>query len=221
MKMKDVSCFQINLDHRRDRWNAGVKNRIDLGYSQESFRKFSAIPEEFGGLGCAESHLLALTELYTRSKSNYLMILEDDFRFSVAQDELEHRVSEFEEMVPGWDVILLNGTLVRLKAGGYKTLRPVFECHSTAGYIVRKEYAPRVMGIFLKSVEYLKMYHNAPKGEVRSYLHSKFAIDVMWKQLQWKDRWFIGDPSFGCTESGYSDIEGAYMDQASITFVKT
>jgi hypothetical protein len=218
VKVSELICYQINLNHREDRWAAAQENRVRYGYDESRFHRFPAILEKFGGLGCAKSHMLALANLYARAETEYIMILEDDFRFLSTQDDFENRLSEVAIRDYNWDVIVLNGTLVKFKSQKIKTFRHIFECHSGAGYLVKKDYAPKIIEVFLKSIEYLSVYKDVNDRNVKSFLHSKFAIDVLWKQLQWKDKWLIGDPSFGCTEPSHSDIENVLMDQSTITF---
>lgn len=218
----DISAVMINLDHRVDRWDSAKKSFDELGYPADFVTRFSAIRElKFGGLGCAKSHALALTEQLFKTQSKYIMVLEDDFRFNLTADQFSQRFNQLINSKVNWDVLVLNGTLVKLTGEKIPSFSKLFECHSTAGYIVRRDYSNELIKIFLDSVGYMSKYKNIENKTLRSYLHSKFAIDVLWKSLQWKDTWLIGDPSFGKTEPSISDVEGFFMDQNNITFKST
>jgi glycosyl transferase family 25 len=215
----DISAVMINLDHRVDRWDSAKKSFDELGYPTDFVKRFPAIRElKFGGLGCAKSHALVLAEQLFKNQSKYIMILEDDFRFNLTSDEFSERFNQLINSKVNWNVLVLNGTMVKLTTQKIMSFSKLFECHSAAGYIVRRDYAINLIKIFLDSVEYMSKYKDIENKTMRSYLHSKFAIDVLWKSLQWKDTWLIGDPSFGKTEPSISDVEGFFMDQNNITF---
>jgi hypothetical protein len=146
------------------------------------------------------------------------MILEDDFRFNLTANEFALRFNSLINSKMSWDVLVLNGTLVKLTGERILSFAKLFECHSTAGYVVRRDYAFKLINVFLDSVQYMYKYKGIDDKNLRSYLHSKFAIDVLWKALQWKDTWLIGNPSFGITEPSISDVEGFFMNQDGITF---
>lgn len=82
--MELIDCNIINLDSRRDRLEGFIKNQSEMGWSESEFKRTAAIfDENFGGIGCAKSHLITLTTFIAKSILNYFLISKGDFRFRI------------------------------------------------------------------------------------------------------------------------------------------
>jgi len=70
--------YCINLDERMDRW-VSAKNELEKN-GIYNYKRFSAIKNEIGHLGCRDSHIEVIKDA---KKNNYnkILILEDDFVF--------------------------------------------------------------------------------------------------------------------------------------------
>ena len=81
--------FYINLDRRTDR-----RDHIESTFKEygiDKYERFSAIPDEFGIVGCTKSHQAVLKLAKQRGYKNVL-IFEDDFEFLVSPEEFEKTV---------------------------------------------------------------------------------------------------------------------------------
>ena len=80
--------YYINLAHRKDRLTNIIN---ELNKTNIDSKKINRIPgiyiKDFGSLGCAKSHCLALESfLKSHSDNKYCIIFEDDFQFTQEQN---------------------------------------------------------------------------------------------------------------------------------------
>ena len=73
----------------------------------------------------------------------------------------------------------------------------VFNAQTTTGYIVKKHYYDTLLHSFKRSVGYLLSDYNV----------KQFSIDIQWKPLQQRDRWYVLYPLTVIQRDDYSDIE--------------
>ena len=66
--------------------------------------------DSFGALGCAKSHLKALTAFLTEDVREYCLILEDDFDLTVNFGCFMERMETVNQSGLVWDVLLLSST---------------------------------------------------------------------------------------------------------------
>lgn len=188
-------CFFINLPHRQDRLRSieAQLQQVDLTCSrvEASDAHLLAInPQE----ACRRSHMSALSALEA-SGAPYGLILEDDATWTVSTDRVVSTLQHVAEDIKKHPVILLacNGGM------GYATdkswLWTVYNCQTTSGYFIRRDYIPKLK--------------QAWGSEVTSYWG---AIDQIWKPLQMSDDWAITVPKLIIQGASYSDIEGRYVD---------
>ena len=190
----------INLDRRKDRRAQMEAECERMGLQME---RFSAIPHETIGLvGCGLSHLNVLKQAKQQSLKNVL-ILEDDFQFSVSREELEKRVEELFTYKPDFDVCMF--TYFELESEPETTdcpptLRKVKSASTAACYIVNEHY----YGALIEVLQYAM-----PLLEATNH-HWVFANDQVWKELQKKDNWVCVVPEVGHQREGYSDCSNSY-----------
>ena len=203
-----TSCYLISLEHRNDRRAKFYKNLSEMGFSQDNFKLVNAIKDDnFGGLGCAKSHLIALTDFITKENSDYCCIFEDDFNFRIpkkeAQEILEIAVAKLQP-----DVILLAGTQTisiptPIKIPTHE-IQKVFQSNSASGYIIKRNYVKNIINNILNSIAGMEKYIHI---EPRELIYHSFAIDQIWKKNQHEDNWICTNPMIGYQTPGYSDIE--------------
>jgi len=212
--LQQTQFFVINLKHRTDRRSHFQNSLKSSGYESLNIKWFDAIFDgDFGGLGCAKSHLNALIEFITTSNCEYVGILEDDFVFrnkSIVVDEcLTGTIRQF----PHWDVLLLSGGDVRgymlgSVSNNHNIIR-VLESQTTSGYISHRKYVTQLISLFSRaSIE----MENLRGLQPRNYIYSLFAIDQVWKHLQKFDFWVGLDPMVGTQYASFSDIENRFVD---------
>lgn len=202
------ASYLISLENRVDRREAFIQNIQDHQFHEDEFDWLVAIRDtNFGGLGCAKSHLLALTEFICKTDAPYCCILEDDFRFRISKSEVEHLVNQIDSQY-NWDVFMLAGTQTvgiptALQSHPYK-IEKLFESCTSAGYICKRSYAQKLIINMLSCIEGMEKFSRL---EPRSLVYHSFALDQVWKGLQRIDNWYCTNPMAGYQEEGFSDIE--------------
>lgn len=208
--LDQISIYQINLDHRADRWSECQENHQRAGFLPGRVHRISAcaVPE-FGNLGCARSHIKALTSFFVDDSQDICMILEDDFDFVISAADLEARLKFVSDANIVWNAILLSSTGGNIFPTAVPGLSRVFESLSASGYIVRRSYLPKLLHCFIDAAANL---HRFGGFSPRATYVSRFAIDVAWQALQRLDDWYILSPVVGHQRPSYSDIEGVHVD---------
>lgn len=213
-RFNNQSCYLISLLAREDRRELFVENTNAQGFELNTFEWIQAIEDsDFGGLGCAKSHLLAMTKFITETESEYCCIFEDDFHFRDTREACEEAIDYTLSKFSDWNVFLLGGTKLTPiptngRVGGYE-INQVFEAATTSGYIVKRNYVKQLMNNCLDSIIGMERFRNA---NPRSLIYHKFAIDQTWKKLQRMDNWYCTTPMLGAQIPSYSDIEKSHID---------
>jgi GR25 family glycosyltransferase involved in LPS biosynthesis len=210
----NASCYLISLDAREDRRALFVANTDTQGFALNTFEWIRAIEDQdFGGLGCAKSHLLAMTKFMTKTENEWCCIFEDDFNFRDTRETTEQTIDYTLKKFSDLDVFLLGGTKLvpmptNAEIGMYK-VNQVFESATTSGYIVRRRYVKQLMINCMDSIIGMEKFRAASP---RSVIYHKFAIDQTWKKLQRTDNWYCTTPMLGAQIPSYSDIEKTDID---------
>lgn len=198
--------YIINLKHRTDRLEEIMKELKMMDIDEKKIKRINAIyDKEFGALGCAQSHRLALSMFLKDKEVKNCLILEDDFMFSRDKTYVDATLTEVFQSLKKWDVLMLSGNLVSIDARreNEKYVK-VYDAQTTSGYAVTKEFAPKLVECFKKSEEnmkkFFKVYHE-------NLIKHNFAIDMSWKTLQPASNWYSIFPCIGKQRDGYSDIE--------------
>lgn len=198
--------YIINLKHRTDRLEEIMNELKAMEVDEKKIKRINAIyDKEFGALGCAQSHRLALSMFLKDKEAKNCLILEDDFMFSRDKTYVDATLTEVFQSLKKWDVLMLSGNLVSIDARkeNEKYVK-VYDAQTTSGYAVTKEFAPKLVECFKKSEEnmkkFFKVYHE-------NLIKHNFAIDMSWKTLQPASNWYSIFPCIGKQRDGYSDIE--------------
>jgi glycosyl transferase family 25 len=188
----------INLDERRDRWSHALEEFAKIGIP--SPQRVSGIRREKGTLGCTLSHIHCLEEAI-RQNYESVFICEDDITFTNTIVLLESYREFMEKVNIKWDVLIVGGNpcppYARLPQTD-KCVR-VVNCQTTTGYIVKKHYYNTLLQNFRETADKIQKGENA-------------HIDIHWKHLQGKDRWFMLFPLTVVQYKSYSDIEKRVVD---------
>lgn len=205
-----IDYFCINLDKRVDRWENFLQSAIQAGFDDVEIQRFSAIENQFGALGCAQSHLIILTSFLIHSDSDFLCIFEDDFSFTTRKYDIINSIKELSDHT-NWDALLLSGTFVtNYNNGPTINIKKLIEAQSACAYVVNKNYVHILAQKFIESVSHLKQFQYTK--DLHSWIVSRAAIDVSWKSLMRSHNWYIRLPIIGHQSSGYSDIEKKIVD---------
>ena len=211
-----LSIYTINLDERSDRWQQACANYQAHGLSPDAVRRWSAVADKrFGALGCAKSHVTALTHFLTHDDRPYALVLEDDFDFVRPFADCVQTFGQLQQGGVDWDVLLLMGTQVLAGAPMAGGVARVIEAQSAAAYLFSRRYAAQLLACFAPSLPQMEAL--AAPG-LRDFAVSRLAIDQAWKPLQRRDRWLICHPAMGRQRPSFSDIEGRHVDYDSQTY---
>ena len=185
------------MDERKDR-REHVEMQLDwMGITGE---RFSAVKTKFGAIGCTMSHIKCL-EMAKERDYDMVFICEDDIQF-ISKDTLHNSVNKFMETVKEWDVCIIGGNNGRPFKPVNEICVQVQNCQTTTGYVVKKHYYDVLLKNFRESVQNL----------IRSQNIRLHALDIYWKQLQGRDKWFLLIPIMAYQKEGYSDIERKNVD---------
>ena len=198
--MKLDKVFFINLDHRQDRF-AEIEGELESHGLSHICERFSAIRHEtIGGVGCGRSHIEVLKLAKERGYSRVL-ILEDDFMFSVSKDEFQENIDKLDDIE--FDVCLLSCQLMNFTTSQqHSFLHKVLEAQTTSGYIVSSHYYDELINVFSDAVSAFEATNS----------HWLYAIDVAWKTLQLRHNWVCFNPKLGKQRPSYSDCGNTFSE---------
>lgn len=194
----------INLDSRPDR-RAQVERALrSLRLAGDgAVERFPAVAHPCGAIGCSLSHLAVLRRAESENWA-CVCILEDDFEPTVDADTWHARVAALFARIPDFDVAMLASNPQRAApvpacAGVARTLF----AGTTAGYLVQR---PFYRALIQNIEEGLAQFTQAPhRGDA-------FAIDVYFRPLQLRSKWYHFSPKLGKQRASYSDVEGTFVD---------
>jgi GR25 family glycosyltransferase involved in LPS biosynthesis len=195
----------INLEHRTDRKTHFEQQIQQLNQVLEKTGK-SIQPERFnavsiptnGALGCSKSHLECLKMAQEKNFSQ-ICILEDDIVFTQPELFLS-QLEKFETdmATTDWDVLAIGGNVRSHQPTDKDYCNRITNLQVTVGYIVQNHYLSTLIENIQEGVNLLT---RNPKRK------SSYAIDMFWKRLQPRDKWFILKPMTIKQLADYSDIE--------------
>lgn len=207
MKLLEYILY-INLEHRNDRNQHFLEQIHSLNriIEQKQLGK-PIVPERFnavqhpthGAIGCSTSHTNCLS-LAKERKLPYVCIMEDDIVFSDPKEILE-KLQIFEQTFQPneWDVLLIGGNVMSSEPiSQTDCCNRLLNAQVAVGYIVQQHYYDTLLHNFNEGLRHLT---NQPTRKTR------FAIDMYWKSLQRKDKWFVIKPLMINQLPCYSDIE--------------
>ena len=192
--------YYINLNHREDR----LKNiKEQLLKTNINSAKINRIPgiyiKNFGILGCAKSHCLALEAFIKSSdKNKYCIIFEDDFEFTIEQEQINDLINNVFNQEPNFDVLMLAANILNGKETKYEFLTKIIDAQTLSGYAVSRKFAPILLDNFKSGSELL---------ENKGYSYHDYCIDIYMKKLQPLNNWYALNPLIGKQMESYSDNE--------------
>lgn len=208
-----IKKYLINLDHRVDRLHDFLESYNQAGFYDNPITRVSGIlDKDFGGIGCAKSHLSALTDFITNSQDDYCLIFEDDFLFKSTKQDLEKNLKDLVASTPNFKVFLLAGTyVIKKNSHSNENITEIFESQSTSGYLINRCFIPTLMNNICDSIIKMESYRHTHKREL---IYSRFSIDQSWKRLQHEGGWYGTFPMSGIQAASFSDIENKQVDYA-------
>jgi len=197
----------INLEHRLDRREESVREciRIGLGITNNQFFSARHVPNN-GALGCALSHAKLLADFLFESEKSHIMVLEDDFSVRDPAKFIS-QINVVMSLPSSWDVFLLgHNTALPIEGPQAPEIYRIINAQTTSGYLVKREYAIKLIECFFRSADLLRRYDHLP-DQFRVTAKGLFACDTLWKELQTKDRFWATFPSLIYQRASFSDVE--------------
>lgn len=189
----------INLEKRTDKKEYVLEQLEKLDIKA---KRFNAIENEYGAIGCTLSHIRCL-EIAKYNNYPQVFICEDDIMFldvSTFKNSLKKFVKNNSI---NWDVLIISGNNHRPYHIVNDYCVKVNNCLTTTGYIVKQHYYNTLIENMLEGlIRFLKF----PK------YHYYYALDVWWSRLQKHDNWYLITPLTIVQAPSYSDIEKQNKD---------
>jgi hypothetical protein len=237
-----VKVMYINLSERTDKNEKVLKNLIDKGFLNEQIERIDAVKvNDLGTLGCVKSHIVALTNHMIFGKEEYLLILEDDFRFTINYSKFHLYLKGLIDNLTDFDVWQISATdPIFLKLSDNIELNNIYKiikANSTAAYLVKKSYIPKLLKYFIDSFERLNLnketitkiynsYYNCDYNHIPEYIKKSAGLLVMsthldniWSGGQLINTFVAIGKEIGEIENLVSDITGKNDDQSSRQFI--
>ena len=193
----------INLDYRTDRLEHVLKEFEKIGILNG--QRMPAIKMKHGNVGCSLSHIKCL-ELAKKEEWSCVFICEDDITFTNPTVFL-NSLQKFVESDISWDVLIIGGNNCPPFQVINEYCTRVGNIQTTTGYIVRKEYYDVLIENFKEGLN--KLLREPDKKK-------QYCIDIYWKELQTKDRWYLLTPLTVIQYNDYSDIEEKITDYSAL-----
>jgi len=185
--------FYINLESRPDR-KVFFENQMKMIGLKA--RRFNAIKNENGAIGCSLSHLYLL-QYAKKNNLDHILIMEDDIMFLNPQIFIQN-INNFLSKHTNFDVLLLAGNNMGEYTRIDETCVKITHCQTTTGYLVKKHYYDKLIDNFKTGIQ--KFIKNVN-------LKLQYAIDQYWCSLQVVDNWYLLTPLTVSQKPDYSDIE--------------
>jgi GR25 family glycosyltransferase involved in LPS biosynthesis len=180
------------------------RERIELELTKYGleYQRFGGYEcKEFGAYGCGISHLFLLKHAKACGYKNVL-ILEDDFYFTVDKDTFEKQIQDLFTLKPDFDICCLSYNLNRYSTTEYDFLYKILESQTTAGYIIQQHYYDTL----------IELYEWAMPMLLETRKPWIYACDMSWKILQENGNWYCFKNRTGHQLSGFSDVGQQYSD---------
>lgn len=192
------AILYINLAHRTDRKEHILLELHKWGIDSSKIHRIDAVLKTPGALGCGLSHIKALTEAYSHSEWETILILEDDFTFR-SDSQINHEIKQLMISQPLFDVGLLSYNVEYVKYTDTITpsIKQIQYSQTTSSYLIRRHYIPTLL----------------QNMKVATYDMERFGkrhencIDIHWTSLQQTGGWYGIFPAIGYQYDNYSDIE--------------
>jgi len=191
----------INLDCRSDR-RAEIENEFArMSIPADSVMRFPAVENTIHPfIGCTESHLQVL-KLARRNGYKNVLIMEDDFSFTIPKEMVAKGLQRFFEMHPDYDVVMLSYNLLEGQS-----------CDDIVGKVIRAQTAS---GYLVNSAFYDTIIETMEIGLMnlrKTHKHWLFMNDQYWKTIQGKSNWFYFLERMGKQRKSYSNLVRRIVD---------
>jgi GR25 family glycosyltransferase involved in LPS biosynthesis len=192
------AILYINLAHRTDRKDHILLELQKWGVDSSKIHRIDAVHRTPGALGCGLSHIKALTEAFSHSEWNTVLILEDDFTFR-PDSEMNNKIKQLCTSHSFFDVGLLsyNPEFVKYKDTTIPSIKKILYSQTTSSYLIRRHYIPTLLQNMKAATYDMERFGKRHEN----------CIDIHWTKLQPCGHWYGIFPAIGYQYDNYSDIE--------------
>jgi glycosyl transferase family 25 len=204
MTEKIVKVIYINLERRGDR-RGRIEAELAQVFSPDQIVRLRATETpSWGAIGCAHSHMRALTMAMEGQYENCL-IVEDDAKW----DNISRGCVILRQLMSEpYDVILLGGVINYGHGAPDKDTYRVRDAQTATAYLVARHYYPTLLANFEAAYKVL----SSTETNIDKAGH---VIDQTWKQLQQKDKFYMVYPVMMYQRNDYSDIQKHHVNYES------
>jgi GR25 family glycosyltransferase involved in LPS biosynthesis len=140
------------------------------------------------------SHL-AVLKLARERQYPHILILEDDFYFTVPPEEFQTSLQHFFNKTPNFDVCMISYHIQQSQPTDDSSIIRIIEAQTASGYIVNQTFYDKIIDLYEEAVPLLR--------DTQQHWH--YANDQVWKRLQPHAQWFALHPRCGKQRDGFSD----------------
>lgn len=195
--------YYINLGYRTDR-RAQFEDWIQTsGFPMEKVERVDAIHTPGQGvIGCAISHVKAL-EIFLNSPHSNCIVFEDDYS-PVDPSTYWSNFQTLQDSKLPYDIVLCSYNVLESTDGPVPYLRKVKQSYTTSGYLITKEFAPKLKENLEEGVK-----HALEEQSRTGHKTHQYCLDVHWSVLMKETpHWYCFYPRIGKQRDSYSDIQG-------------
>ena len=191
------AILYINLAHRTDRKEHILFELQKWGVDSSKIHRIDAVLKTPGALGCGLSHIKALTEAYSHSDWDTVLILEDDFTFRCS--DINNEINQLVTSHPFFDIGLLsyNPDYIKYTDTTIPSIKKISYSQTTSSYLIRRHYIPTLLQNMKAATYDMERFGKRHEN----------CIDIHWTKLQPSGQWYAIFPAIGYQYDNYSDIE--------------
>ena len=198
--------YYINLAYRTDRDEQIKKWLTVTNVPAEKIQRINAvhIPGR-GHLGATASHVKAL-ESFIASGAAVCCIYEDDY-IPIDITTYWSSIQQVFDNAIDFDIVLLSYNILDSTPTQYPFLEKVQNSYTASGYIITREFAPRLLENFTYG------FRLAVQEEIRTGRKTHtYCLDIYWKELMSVAKWYVIKPRLGRQLESFSDIDGRIVN---------
>ena len=196
------AILYINLEHRSDRKVHCLNEIKKIDPTLKKTHRIDAVRcKENGALGCSLSHIKALKLIIDNPDWKNIIILEDDFTFSVDNGKDIHNIIYYTiNSNDLYDMILLGlgAESLILEHTNDMNIKRILSAQTTSGYIVNRKYVYTLLANYIQS----------SSNMVDFGWKTEWCLDQHWKRIMPLGIWLTFKNRIGSQFEDYSDIEG-------------
>jgi GR25 family glycosyltransferase involved in LPS biosynthesis len=198
--------YYINLEHRKDRREHMETWLRETGVPEEKIERIDAVyNKERGIVGCVQSHIKAL-ETFINSDHLVCCLFEDDY-IPVNKNSFWESIDSIFANNIEFDIIQLSYNKLESTNSSYTFLVKPTHAQTTSGYLITREFAPKLIENFKEGMEKLIEYYDK-YGIKNGY----YCLDAYWDKLMPNYKWYVYHPRLGYQLESYSDIENSVVN---------